>query len=234
MNTDAPRPNISPSSPNAGAMSAAIARHHQRVDSISPPAASSSSIHQQESSSLKSSSLEKDTTKCAPRSRSSSTSSSHGSAVSVPSRIGALLSTSSTGAKKDEEKTLTQPADQEDVLETENAPSSSVPPCTNANEMLPSPSSSSSSSSLASSGAGTGATAAMAATILAPRKRELHYFSDQYRGWLNLLLDDISDSETDNDDDDEMDAEQEQQQRIYIRRCSYHSSHETEHTVQGQ
>ena len=228
MNTDAPRPNISPSSPNAGAMSAAIARHHQRVDSISPPAASSSSIHQQESSSLKTSSLEKDTTKCAPRSRSSSTSSSHGSAASVPSRIGALPSTSSTGTKKDEEKTLTQPDDKEDVPETENAPSSSVPPCTHANEML---TSSSSSSSLASSGAGTGATAA---TILAPRKRELHYFSDQYRGWLNLLLDDISDSETDNDDDDEMDAEQEQQQRIYIRRCSYHSSHETEHTVQGQ
>ena len=43
-----------------------------------------------------------------------------------------------------------------------------------------------------------------------PRKRELHYFSDQYRGWLNLLLNDISDSETDDDDDDEMDAEQEQ------------------------
>ena len=209
MNTDAPRPNTFPSAPNAGAvMSATIAHHHHRVDISPPPAASSklaadTSIHQQESPSLKSSSLEKDTTKCAPRSRSSSTSSSHGSAASVPSRIRALLSTSSTGTKKDEEKTLTQPDDQEDVLETENGPSSSVPPCTHANEML----TSSSSYSLSSSGAGAGATAA---TILAPRKRELHYFSDQYRGWLNLLLNDISDSETDDDDDDEMDAEQEQ------------------------
>ena len=151
MNTDAPRPNISPSAPNAGAaMSATIAHHHHRVDISPPPAASSklaadTSIHQQESPSLKSSSLEKDTTKCAPRSRSSSAS-SIGSAASVPSRIRALHSTSSTGTKKDEEKTLTQPDDQEDVLETENAPSSSVPPCTHANEMLPSSSSPPSSS----------------------------------------------------------------------------------------
>ena len=191
--TEAPRLNTPPNDPNGGAMSA-IAHRHRRVD-VSPPAASSkmvadTSIHQKESSSPKStSSLEKDTTKCASRPRSTSASSLE-STASVISKIGELLS--ATSAKKD---------DEDEALETENDPSSS--------EMLPS----SSSSSLSSSGAG--ATSATAASILAPRKRELHYFSDQCRGWLNLLLDDISDSETDDEttaeDDDEMDAEQEQE-----------------------
>ena len=210
--TEAPRLNTPPNDPNGGAMSA-IAHRHRRVD-VSPPAASSkmvadTSIHQKESSSPKSSSLEKDTTKCASRPQSISASSLE-STASVISKIGELLSATST-KKDDEEASSTPNDDQEQFLGTENDPSSSFPPFAHANEMLPS----SSSSSLSSSGAG--ATSAAAATILAPRKRELHYFSDQYRGWLNLLLDDISDSETEDDEDDaaddEMDIEQEQQQQ---------------------
>jgi hypothetical protein len=41
--------------------------------------------------------------------------------------------------------------------------------------------------------------------LLRPRRRELHYLSDEYRGWVEQLLDDDSD-ETANENDDNFDS----------------------------